>query len=101
MTAWDVRYTEQFDSQLMELSDSVYDRVEASVDVLATNPGFARDYDPTYEAARPPVACLCYVVPRTTKVIYLVEDEGKRMLTMLFLGDAREDPRHRFDRMEW
>lgn len=101
MTAWDVRYTEQFDNQVMELPESVYDRVEASVDVLATNPGLARDYDPTYEAACPPVPCLCYGVPRTTKIIYLVADEDERMLTMLFLGDAREDPRHRFDRMEW
>lgn len=75
MTAWDVRYTEQFDSQLMELPDSIYDRVEASVDVLATNLGLARDYDPTYEAARPPVPCLCYGVPRTTKVIFGVREQ--------------------------
>ena len=26
-------------------------------------------------------------------------DEATRELTMLFLGDAREDPRRRFDRM--
>ena len=45
--------------------------------------------------------CRCYPVPRTTKVIYLFADEGNRTLTMLFLGDARENPRHRFDRMEW
>jgi hypothetical protein len=38
-------------------------------------------------------------VPKTTKIIYLVTDEEKRELTMLFLGDAREDPRRRFDRM--
>lgn len=101
MTAWDVRYTRQFAGQLMGLPDSTYGRVEASVDVLASNPGLARAYDPAYEAARPPVLCRCYPVPRTPKVIYLVADEEKHALTMLFLGDAREDPRRRFDRMEW
>ena len=45
--------------------------------------------------------CRSYPVPRTTKVIYLVTDEEKRELTMLFLGDAREDPRRRFAHMEW
>ena len=38
---------------------------------------------------------------RTTKVIYLLMDEDAHLLTMLYLGDTREDPRHRFDRMEW
>lgn len=101
MTAWDVRYARQFGEQLAGLPDPVYDRVEASIDVIAANPGLARGYDPTYEAARPPVPCRCYPVPRTTKVIYLFADEGSNTLTMLFLGDAREDPSHRFDRMEW
>jgi hypothetical protein len=31
----------------------------------------------------------------------LLADEERRELTMLFLGDAREDPNRRFDRMEW
>ena len=101
MTVWGVRYARQFGEQLIDLPDSVYDRVEASIDILATNPGLAREYDPSYEAARPPMPCRCYPVPRTMKVIYLVTDEGSRTLTMLFLGDAREDPRRRFDRMEW
>ena len=101
MTAWDVRYARQFGEQLSDLPDSLYDRVEASIDILAANPGLARDYDPSYDAARPPVPCRCRPVPRTTKVIYLLADEASRTLTMLFLGDAREDPRRRFDRMEW
>jgi hypothetical protein len=99
MTAWGVRYARQFHEQLMALGDTTYARVEASIDVLASNPGLARPYVPSYEAARPPVPCRCYPVPRTTKVIYLVEDETSLLLTMLFLGDAREDPMRRFDRM--
>ena len=101
MSVWDVRYARQFAEQLTELPDTTYERVEGSVDVLASNPGLARQYDPQYEAARPPVPCRSYPVPRTTKVIYLVADEQLRKLTMLFLGDAREDPRRRFDSMEW
>ena len=101
MSDWEVRYARQFAEQLAELPDATYDRVEGSVDILASNPGLARRYDPHYEAARPPVPCRSYPVPRTTKVIYLVTDEERRKLTMLFLGDAREDPRRRFERMEW
>ncbi len=101
MTAWGVRYTQQFTEQLWVLPDTTYERVEDSVDVLASNPGLARHYDPHYEAARPRVPCRNYSVPRTTKVIYLLADEEGRELTMLFLGDAREDPNRRFDRMEW
>lgn len=85
----------------MGLGDTTYGRVEASVDLLSSTPGLARPYDPAYEAARPPVPCRAYQVPRTTKVIYLVADEDVRVMTMLFLGDAREDPRRRFDRLDW
>lgn len=99
MTDWTVRYARQFAEQLTKLPDAIYDRVEGSIDILASNPGLARRYDPQYEAARPPVSCRSYPVPKTTKIIYLVTDEEKRELTMLFLGDAREDPRRRFDRM--
>jgi LacI family transcriptional regulator len=58
MTAWDVRYARQFGEQLAGLPDPVYDRVEASIDVLATNPGLARGYDPSYEAAQLVDECL-------------------------------------------
>ncbi len=101
MSNWGVRYVRQFAEQPADLPDAIYERAEASVDVLEPNPGLARRYDPQYEAARPPVPCRSYSVPRTTKVIYLVADEAVRELTMLFLGDAREYPRRRFDRMEW
>lgn len=53
MTAWDVRYTREFNELLLNLPDSAYDHVEASIDILAANPGLARDYDPVYDAARP------------------------------------------------
>ena len=101
MSVWDVRYARQFAEQLADLPNAVYERVEGSVDALASNPGLARLYNPQYEAAQPPVPCRSYPVPRTTKVTYLVMDEKEHELTMLFLGDAREDPRRRFDRMEW
>ena len=52
MSAWDVRYARQFAEQLAELPDVTYDRAEGSVDILASNPGLARRYDPQYEVAR-------------------------------------------------
>lgn len=100
MAAYEVLYAWQFHEQLMELSDSVYDRVEHSIDVVADNPGLLRVYDPPYEAALAPIDLRWYYVPRTHKVIYLVLDDDKRQMQMLFLGDTREDPLHRFDRME-
>ena len=42
MTAWNVRYARQFAEQLLDLPDATYERVEGSVDVLASNPGLAR-----------------------------------------------------------
>lgn len=100
MAAYEILYARQFHEQLMELSDSVYDRVEHSIDVIADNPGLLRTYDPPYEAAVPPIDLRWYYVPRTYKVIYLVLDDDERQMRMLFLGDTREDPLHRFDRMD-
>ncbi|MEE8716293.1 MAG: hypothetical protein SOI26_10300 [Coriobacteriales bacterium] len=100
MSAYEVLYARQFHEQLMVLPDSVYERVEHSVDVVADNPGLLRVYDPPYEAAVPPLDLRWYYVPHTHKVIYLEQDEQARQLRPLFLGDTREDPRHRFDRMD-
>jgi len=69
-------YARQFHEQLMELPDSVYDKVEHSIDVLVDNPGLLRDYDPPYDAATPPVDCKWYYVPGTFKVLYLAADEA-------------------------
>lgn len=93
-------YARQFHEQLMELPDSVYDKVEHSIDVLLNNPGLLRDYDPPYEASLPPVECKWYYVPGTYKVAYMTVDEKALQMRFLFLGDTREDPLHRFDRMD-
>lgn len=96
---YEVLYVRQFHEQMMELPDSLYDRIEHSIDALTENPGLLRDYDPPYEAAFPPVECKWYFVPNTSKILYLMlDDEAKRMV-FLFLGDTREDPKHRFDNM--
>ena len=84
---------------MMELPDSVYDRIEHSVDVLADNPDLLREYDPPCEAARLPANCKWYYVPRTTKALYLTVDHDALQMRFLFLSDTREDPLHRFDRM--
>jgi hypothetical protein len=44
MSAYEVLYARQFHEQLMVLPDSVYERVEHSVDVVADNPGLLRVY---------------------------------------------------------
>ncbi len=70
------------------------------IDVILGNTGLLRDYDPPYEAAIPPVECKWYYVPSTYKVIYVTIDEPANQMRFLFLGDTREDPLHRFDRMD-
>ena len=96
---YEVLYSRQFNEQMMELPDSVYDKVDHSIGILADSPGLLRDYDPPYEAARPPVECKWYYVPGSCKVVYLAVDEDAGQMCFLFLGDTREDPLHRFDRM--
>ena len=96
---YEVLYARQFNEQMMELPDSVYDKIDNSIDVLASNPGLLRDYGPPYEAAVPPVECKWYFVPGSYKVVYLTVDEEEGQMRFLFLGDTREDPLHRFDRM--
>ena len=96
----EVLYSQQFHGQMMELPDSVYDKVDHSIDVLSDNPGLLREYDPPYEAAVPPVDCRWYYVPGTSKVLYLAVDEEANLMRFLFIGDTREDPLHRFDNME-
>ena len=93
-------YARQFHDQLMELPDPLYERIEHSVDVILDNPGLLREYDPPYEAAIPPVECKWYYVPNTYKVIYVTTDDAVGQMRFLFLGDTREDPLHRFDRMD-
>jgi hypothetical protein len=97
--AFQALYARQFHEQMMELPDAVYERVEHSVDLLIENPGLLRIYDPPYEASAPPVDCMWYYIPGTHKVAYLTIDENKGQMRFLFLGDTREDPLHRFDRM--
>ena len=84
----------------MLLPDSVYDRIEHSVDVLLDSPGLLRDYDPPYDAALPPIDCKWYFVPGTCKVLYLTVDHKAQHLKFLFIGDTRQDPMRRFDDME-
>lgn len=98
---YEVIYTRQFHEQLMELPDPIYDRVEHSIDIIISNPGLARNYDPSYEAAFPPIECKWYLVPNSHKVLYLTINPDMKQIQFLFVGDTREDPLHRFDYMEF
>ena len=62
MTAYQALYARQFHEQLMELPESVYEKIEHSVDILLDNPGLLRNYDPPYEAATPPVESSNYLL---------------------------------------
>ena len=80
----------------MGLTDYEYEHVEGSIDVIADNPGLARDYDPYYAAALPPLAFKWYYVPKTYRVVYLTIDELAKTIRCYYLADARMDPNQRF-----
>ena len=67
MTAYQALYVRQFHEQLMELPESVYEKIEHSVDILLDNPGLLRDYDPPYEATILPVESYNYLL--TSKLL--------------------------------
>ena len=67
MTAYQALYARQFHEQLMELPESVYEKIEHSADILLDNPGLLRDYDPPYEATIPPVESSNYLL--TSKLL--------------------------------
>lgn len=91
-----VVYSPRFYEQERALSDSVYERVEHSIDILTDNPGIAHDYLPSYDADLPPVDCKWHCVPGTGKIIYFAVDDDIQRMTCFLLGDTREDPRRRF-----
>lgn len=94
------RYSLQFASQLDELGWRVYDRVVSSVENLEHNPRLGRLYVPQYQASPIPMPCRCLYVHGTTKVLYYTVDDDAQTLDFFCIGDARSDPRRRFEDMD-
>lgn len=97
--AFDVQLTDEAVYGLAEvMPDAVYRRVNEMISVLAAFPRYGEEYDPYYEAARPPVPCRVLFVGGYG--IYYAVDEEKRMVTVLAIEDSRRDPHGRFGMRE-
>jgi hypothetical protein len=81
---------------MLELSDTEFSKVSASMNTLACFPGLAKSYVPYYEATLPPENWLYYVVPKTSKVLFLSIDETQMTIEFYSIVDARSDPANRF-----
>ena len=77
-------------------SERVYSRVDGYRDVLKRFPDIGGDYDPHYDAARPPFSCKRIVVPDTPFTLYYQKDEEKHRVTVFYIEHQRANPRGRF-----
>ena len=75
-------------------SDGVYRRVGDLLGTLASFPRYGQEYDPYYDASRPPVPCRVAFCGRYG-IYYHVDDES-RTITVLAIEDERRDPKTRF-----
>lgn len=75
-------------------SDDVYRRMGELLGSLASFPYYGQEYEPYYDAARPPVSCRVAFCGRFG-IYYHVDDES-RTFTVLAIEDERRDSRRRF-----
>ncbi len=74
--------------------DDVYARIGALIDFLAEHPYYGEEYDPAYNAARPPIDCRVFFCARYG--VYYHIDEEKLIITILAIENLRRNPMNRF-----
>lgn len=74
--------------------DEVYARIGSLIDFLAGHPYYGEEYDPAYEAARPPIDCRVFFCARYG--VYYHVDEERRLITVLAIENQRRNPMNRF-----
>lgn len=75
-------------------SDDVYRRMGELLGNLASFPRYGQEYDPYYDASRPPAPCRVAFCGRYG-IYYHVDDES-HTVTVLAIEDERRDPKTRF-----
>lgn len=98
MEEYEVAYTRYVIDFMMERieSERVYNRIDEYRTVLSHFPDIGGDYDPHYDAARPPFPCKRIAVPGTPFTLYYRKDEEERRVTIFYIEHQRADPRGRF-----
>ncbi len=79
-------------------SASICQRIEKLIDFLALHPFYGERYDPSYEAAQPPIDCRVLFCAHYG--IYYHVNDRKRLITVLAIESQRKDPLTRFTALE-
>lgn len=82
---------------LKTLPAKVIVKVSHSIDLLVSTPFIGRIYDPEFETATPPEGCRRLMVSSTTIEIFYVVDEEACCVDVVYIDDARMDPKNRFE----
>lgn len=96
---FDVRLTDEAFYALATLSsDRVFARMGNDLELLGLFPHLGREYDPVYDAARPPFACRVFHC-ENFGIYYRVDDEERRVVVFAIV-DQRRNPVERFSDFE-
>ena len=100
MVEYRVVYAQQVIDFMLEQVESqrVYERIDGYRQALASFPYLGAEYDPYYEAAKPPFPCRCINVPSTPFTLYYAVDETAKTVLVFAIECQRMDPRGRFAR---
>lgn len=76
-------------------TERLYEHVGSDLGLLETTPRLGREYDPVYEAKRPPFPCRVLFCEHYG-IYYRVDDES-RTVVVFAIEDQRRNPLNRFD----
>ena len=80
-------------------TDRAFNRVDHDLELLETTPYLGREYDPVYEAQRPPFPCRVFYSLQYG-IYYRVYEEDLRVVVFAIV-DQRADPAARFSGFEY
>lgn len=80
-------------------TDRLFLHVEQNLELLKTSPYLGREYDPVYEATRPPFPCRVLLCEHYG--IYYRVYESDLRITVFAIVDQRRNPMERFDRFDY
>lgn len=76
-----------------------FERIDCDLGLLETTPYLGRDYDPAYDATRPPFPCRV-LFSGYYGIYYQVDDDAERVVVFAIV-DQRRDPANRFTGFEY
>lgn len=80
-------------------SERLFCHIDNDLGLLETTPELGREYDPVYDAVRPPFPCRVLYCEQYG-IYYKLDDESKTVLVFA-IEDQRRNPARRFDTFEY